>query len=180
MGRCRGDGFARQQVCTCYYSIAAACTNTIALCSAAFSGSLDAECEIDGPISDACMEYSRKLEALQTLTQSHPQQSPPSTLQVPAIPLPKATARASAPPSPALDEALQAVRETQEKYGAKSAEARVAWSEVEDVAAAGLANALGSQLNPDECSITEEAAMEACEALEGLNQAIREQQNQQQ
>ena len=146
--------------------------------SAAMAASLDEECEIDGPISDACMDYGSKLQVVQSMTGAMPTRQ--ASLEVPAVPLAKSSnksARVAAAPSPALDQAVRAAQQAQAEYGAKSREAVVAWSEVEDVAAAGLANALGGKLNDEECDITEEAAMEACEALESLNQAIREQVN---
>jgi hypothetical protein len=71
--------------------------------------------------------------------------------------------------SPALQAVIKAAREASEKFGATSPEAVVAWSEVEDVAAASSnSNAVGGMLG-DECLVE---TIEACDALEELQRAI--------
>ena len=87
-----------------------------------------------------------------------------------AIKAPPASANAPAssraPNSAALDAALEEAKAVTADKGIKSPEAAVAWETVEEIAAAGNANALGETLTDFECVV--EAAKEACVALEEL------------
>jgi hypothetical protein len=70
-----------------------------------------------------------------------------------------------APDSPELRAAVAYAKDMSSKFGATSAEAKVAWSEVEDIAAAGVVPPLDQ-----ECLV--EAASDACRALEELNRVL--------
>jgi hypothetical protein len=72
--------------------------------------------------------------------------------------------------SPQLRAALENARSVSSLHGPASAESRVAWAEVEEIASSGLQNAMGDRLD-DEC-LVESAAETACLALEELSRAI--------
>lgn len=133
-------------------------------------GGADTECDVDAS-SAACMEYSEKMEALQKLMDEYQpkvDQLKSLATEIQAI---KVTA-SQAPPaasSPALKTALAAAKEAEAKFGKGSPEATVAWAELEDVAASGLGNAMGTRLD-EECLV--DKTVEACTALEELNRAI--------
>ena len=70
--------------------------------------------------------------------------------------------------SPALRAAVEAAKQASEQYGASSPEARVAWETVEEIASAGLDNALGGMLD-EECWVD---VSYACEALEEVDRFV--------
>ena len=141
--------------------------------SAALGGSLDEECEIsDEAVSQACIDYGMKLDQLNELIQSNQQyvqnvKTLASDLK--AIKLTVAKAKPAAR-SPAVTAALEYAKSTEMEFGKNSPEAKVAWSELEEVASSGLGNALGPVLNDGNCAI--EASIEACEAIEEVARAL--------
>lgn len=80
---------------------------------------------------------------------------------------------AFAPPaanSPAVTQALSDAKSAELKFGKGSKEAILAWSELEEIASSGLANAMGAKLDETECLVDQ--TIEACTALEELNRAM--------
>jgi len=73
-----------------------------------------------------------------------------------------------APKSPAVEKALAEAKAASEKYGPTSPEARVAWTELEEIASSGLENAMGGDLT-EECLVS---SAEACIALEELDRFV--------
>lgn len=143
--------------------------------SAASMGSLVDECDVE-IVSQECLEYNDALEDLQELLE---ETAPPhdeasmfakelaSTVEPVKLSVPNT---GSAPPSAALQKALVEARKITSRKGLASSEAAVAWETVEQIAAAGNANALGGSLTADECYV--EAAKEACDALEELHKIV--------
>jgi hypothetical protein len=81
-----------------------------------------------------------------------------------------ATVSAPAASSPAVTAALQDAKAMEIKYGKGSKEAILAWSELEEIASSGLANAIGAKLDETECLVDQ--TILACTALEELNRAM--------
>merc|ERR1711935_658463 len=139
--------------------------------TAASMGSLADECEVE-VVSPECVEYSEKLDELQGLVAANafPDDSAISKElagTVGQVKFPKPD-KVVAPTSAALDAALEEAKAVTADKGIKSPEAAVAWETVEEIAAAGNANALGdNNLTDFECVV--EAAKEACVALEELS-----------
>ncbi len=152
--------------------------------SVAFQKTAAEECSTE-EASPACMEYEERLMELTRLLEEQ-------TPRVAAIrnvaegirkirmadPSSMSTALASGA-DPASDTAaykssLEDMRVKAEaaskKFGATSAEARVAWTEYEEVASSGAQTAMGDRL--DEMCLVETQAMEACEALEELSRVL--------
>jgi hypothetical protein len=75
-----------------------------------------------------------------------------------------------APTIPGLWDAKLKARAASQQYGNDSAEAKLAWEEVEEIASAGLENAMGEGLNSESCDLTK--AAEACMALEELDRFL--------
>lgn len=103
------------------------------------------------------VEYQPKIDQVKSLA-----------TEIQAIKISAAQA-APAASSPALKTALEAAKEAEATYGKGSPEAAVAWSELEEVAASGLENAMGARLD-EECLV--DKTVDACTALEELNRAI--------
>jgi CP12 domain len=151
--------------------------------SVATGGSLDTECLLEDEISSGCMEYGRNLEELYDLLQENgPKIDRMKVLasQLKDIKLSVASAVASQqqirPSSPELERALQEARAAEAHHGRGSPESRVAWEAVEEVAASGLDNAMGSNLlDSGECDVAVEQAIDACRALEELNRVLEAQ-----
>jgi hypothetical protein len=79
-------------------------------------------------------------------------------------------AKKPAPTIPGLWDAKLKARAISQQYGNTSPEAKLAWEEVEEIAAAGLENAVGEGLTPETCDLTK--AAEACMALEELERFL--------
>ena len=73
-----------------------------------------------------------------------------------------------APQIPGLWDAKLKARAVSQQYGNASAEARLAWEEVEEIASAGLENAMGEDMT-EQCLVE---AAEACLALEELGRFL--------
>ena len=140
------------------------------------AGSLADECDItDEELSAKCMEYDSKMEELKSIVgnfeMSKFDQMKALTAELSSIKM--TVASAPKPDSPELREAVAAAlaeaKKISKEKGADSPEAKVAWSEVEEVASSGLSNAFGPRLD-EECLV--DTAKEACEALEELNRAL--------
>ena len=145
-------------------------------CSEASKGSLVSECllESEDDVSNACIEYGEKLESLSGILQEYePNMVNLKTLasDLQTIKLAVGTS-APAVKSPALTAALEAAKATELEFGKGSKEATVAWAELEEVASAGLSNAIGKTLSAEECEIADNAQA-ACEALEALSNALK-------
>ena len=144
--------------------------------SEATKGSLVTECllETEDEVSSACSEYGEKLETLYSILQENqPKLDSMKGLATDLRNIKLAVTNSKpAPKSPEVDAALAAAKSAEEKFGKGSDEAKVAWTELEDVAAAGLSNALGGGLSPEECELADHAQA-ACEALEALNNALK-------
>lgn len=141
--------------------------------SEAMKGSLD-DCDVENVSSD-CLEYSAKLEELQSLLDA--QQPVLAQLQsvadeVKQVKLASPKSKVSAD-SPQLEAALAEAKKITEEKGIKSSEAVIAWETVEEIASADNGNAMGDVLTADECLV--DAAKEACVALEELNRVIKSQ-----
>jgi len=120
------------------------------------------------------MEYGEKLESLYSILQENqPKMDSMKTLanDLQNIKL-AVTASKPGAKSPELDAALEAAKAAEKEFGKGSAEANVAWAELEEVASTGLSNAMGAGLSPEECSIADNAQA-ACEALEALSNALK-------
>lgn len=70
--------------------------------------------------------------------------------------------------SPLLREALATAKAATEQYGSTSKEAALAWEDVEEIASASTAPAMGTNLI-DECLVEQ---IEACEGLEELTRVL--------
>jgi hypothetical protein len=75
-----------------------------------------------------------------------------------------------APKIPGLWDAKLKARAISQQYGNGSVEAKLAWEEVEEIAAAGLENALGDGLSAETCDLVQ--ASEACMAFEELDRFL--------
>lgn len=71
---------------------------------------------------------------------------------------------------PGLWDAKLKARAISQQYGNTSVEAKLAWEEVEEIAAAGLENAMGETVSEQTCDL--EQAAEACMALEELDRFL--------
>ena len=140
--------------------------------SEATKGTLADECLTDEVSEKACKEYDAKLSELQALLSG--QQPILNSMKDLANEVSNAV-KLSVPepsvgaPSPKLLAAVTNAKKITEKKGITSSEAKLAWAEVEEIAAAGTDNAMGANY-ADECLI--EAARDACAALEELNRVL--------
>lgn len=75
-----------------------------------------------------------------------------------------------APTIPGLWDAKLRARAMSQQFGNDSTEAKLAWEEVEEIASAGLQNAIGEGLSEETCDLTQ--AAEACMALEELDRFL--------
>ena len=143
--------------------------------SEATKGSLD-ECDVED-VRQECVEYNEKLEELQRLLEDQkPAMAALQTManEVKQVKLANpSSSKVSSTDSPQLQEAMAEAKSITEEKGIQSAEARIAWETVEEIAASGNDNAMGARLT-DECLV--DAAIEACTALEELNRVLDEQQ----
>ena len=130
---------------------------------------------VEEEISQACLEYGEKMGELQKYIAQHQLVDRVKEIQSMAeeIKAVKIKSRQGTPghDSPQVRAALAEARAASDKYGPTSPEARVAWDNLEEVASAGLDNAMGPRLD-EECLV--DSAMEACQALEELNRVIDE------
>lgn len=144
--------------------------------SEASKGSLVSECllESEDDVSKACLEYGEKLESLYGILQEYePSMVNLKTLATDLRDIKLAvTSSVPAAKSPELTAALEAAKATEKEFGKGSKEAIVAWSELEEVASAGMSNAIGKTLSAEECEIADNAQA-ACEALEALSNALK-------
>jgi hypothetical protein len=75
-----------------------------------------------------------------------------------------------APKIPGLWDATLKARAMSQQFGNSSTEAKLAWEEVEEIASAGLENAMGDSWTDQTCDLAQ--AAEACMALEELERFI--------
>eukprot|EP00568_Trieres_chinensis_P012831 CAMPEP_0183293530 /NCGR_PEP_ID=MMETSP0160_2-20130417/2180_1 /TAXON_ID=2839 ORGANISM="Odontella Sinensis, Strain Grunow 1884" /NCGR_SAMPLE_ID=MMETSP0160_2 /ASSEMBLY_ACC=CAM_ASM_000250 /LENGTH=220 /DNA_ID=CAMNT_0025454661 /DNA_START=52 /DNA_END=714 /DNA_ORIENTATION=+ len=73
--------------------------------------------------------------------------------------------------TPAMTEALNEAARVTKKYGVESPQARMAWEAVEEIASNDLSEATKPALREEECLVN---AIDACEALEELNDVLEE------
>jgi CP12 domain len=131
------------------------------------------ECDVTQEwIDKACLDYSAKLEELDRLLKETKNSDPPSMAdQVQPIKLASVPQQKAGEQSEQLKQALASATALTTEHGIHSAEARVAWETVEEIASASERNdALGGKLSADECLV--DAAMDACAALNELNRVI--------
>ena len=142
------------------------------LYSNAYTGGVtDEECLVSE--IEACQEYNQKLVELSRLIEdTAPKMDTVKTLasEIKAIKLANPEIKAGAD-SPTLRKALKIAQQATEKYGVESSEAKLAWEDVEELAAAGTENSMGVNLL-DECLVEE---IEACEGLEELQRVLGKQ-----
>lgn len=129
------------------------------------------DCDIES-VDEACLEYGKQLDELANLMKTQQpnmqamKQMAESIKQVKlATPTPVTAAN-----SAQLEKALAEAKDVTAKMGLTSAEARVAWETVEEIAASGVGNSLGGMMTEDECLV--DAALEACAAMEELNRLL--------
>ncbi|GMI05561.1 hypothetical protein TrRE_jg4812 [Triparma retinervis] len=138
--------------------------------------SLDEECDIT---TDACQEYQTKMAQLENLLKE--QQGSFAKMRKLAEEvkeIPKAVKVSSVVPAKeshltpyaasALQQAIAEAKEATAMYGGTSAEAAVAWDNVEELSASDNSQALQPALS-EECLVD---MMDACEALEELQNKI--------
>lgn len=78
------------------------------------------------------------------------------------------------PVSDAMAKALADAKAMSEKHGASSSEAKLAWETVEDIASDNYSEAMKKDLS-DECLLE---TIEACEAIEEIQKALHQNENQ--
>jgi len=142
--------------------------------SAAFEGGInEEECLValeNEP--DDCKEYYDKLEQLELLIQANgpsfeKMKSLAKEIQAVKMPTPPPSVGKD---SPELRVAMETAKSATAEFGPKSAEAKLAWADVEDIASGiDASGALGGSL-ADECLVE---ALDACEALEEINRVIQ-------
>lgn len=123
---------------------------------------------------EACQEYNKKLvELSQLIEEVEPKMDIVKSLasEISAIKIANPEIKAGAD-SPTLRKALALAQQATEKYGVDSSEAKLAWEDVEELAAAGTENSMGENLL-DECLVEK---IEACEGLEELQRVLANQQ----
>lgn len=147
------------------------CCSYVSVISESYAGGVSQEdCSVEEEASKECIEYGERLDSLNKLLE----ENTPKLLQAKSIMEEmrdiKIKPSKSVPgvDSPALKAAMESAKAISEKSGADSAEAKVAWSEVEEIASGNYSNALGGMLN-DECLIE---TIEACEAIEELQRVL--------
>lgn len=141
--------------------------------SAAMSGGLDEECEVEGPPSAQCLDYGDKLDQLTDLVKEHAPtvnkiHELATEMQKVKISTPE-VAKSTTVESTAFKAALAEAKAATEEFGGTSPEARVAWDTVEEVAAAeshAVQNYNSIDLD-EQCLV--DASNQACQALEELN-----------
>jgi len=119
---------------------------------------------------EACQEYNKKLVELSAIIEeTSPKMDSVKSLakEINAIKMANPEIKAGAD-SPTLRKALAVAQKATEKYGATSKEAKLAWEDVEELAAAGTQNSMGTNLL-DECLVEQ---IEACEGLEELQRVL--------
>jgi len=142
--------------------------------SAASKGSLNDDCEVVEDPSPECVEYGEALGELQDrISSTQPASSTSSTSAVVAPVKLSSSKGVAAPQSKELKIALEEARKITDEKGLGSPEVALAWETVEEIASAGNYNAMGGALSTDdeEC-LAEEAAKEACEALEEVKKIV--------
>jgi hypothetical protein len=145
-------------------------------CSAASQGSMDSDCLVES--SADCEDYSDKLDQLAKLIEeSKPKLDAMRRMatDIQAIKMVKQPAEEKEPEyyqkeaNARMQEAIAYARKISEEKGFDSPDARVAWTEVEDIASSGLSHAMGKRMD-EECLV--ETAMEACQAIDELNRVM--------
>lgn len=118
------------------------------------------------------MEYGEKLVELNTLLKQNTQyvsNMKNIASELKAISMTVAAAKPAAR-SPAVTAALENAKATETQYGKNSPEARVAWSELEEIASAGLENAMTPIVDSTNCII--DSSIDACEAIEEVSRVL--------
>jgi hypothetical protein len=140
--------------------------------SNAYTGGVtDEECLLSE--IEACQDYNKKLVELSELIEEvEPKMDAVKGLasEIKAIKIANPEIKAGAD-SPTLRRALAVAQKATEENGATSPEAKLAWENVEELAAAGTENSMGENLL-DECLVEE---IEACEGLEELQRVLANQ-----
>jgi len=139
--------------------------------SAAYKGGVsDDECATSE--SAACKNYMEKVQMLGAMLDENRfrvENIKKLTSEVQSVRIAAPAAASSTVDPVAMKNVLAEAREAAKKFGDASAEARLAWETVEEVASSDRSGALGGGIE-DECLVE---ALEACEALEELNRAVQ-------
>lgn len=124
---------------------------------------------MDEPSAE-CLDYGEKMEELNKLLKLHrPMITEVKRIaeEIQSIKL-KASEIKPGSDSPELRAALDNARKTSKEFGATSAQAKVAWAEVEEIASASNSLAIGARLD-EECLVE---TIEACEAIEEVQRVL--------
>ena len=124
---------------------------------------------MDEPSAE-CLDYGEKMEELNKLLKLHrPMITEVKRIaeEIQSIKL-KASEMKPGSDSPELRAALDNARKTSKEFGATSAQAKVAWAEVEEIASASNSLAIGARLD-EECLVE---TIEACEAIEEVQRVL--------
>lgn len=171
--------FLKKKVCSSFFNIELKTNNNsfsstllISINSEASKKNADGECDLEGAASIACMEYSKKLDELEAAIKM---QKPmldnmtkmASEIRAVKVGIPVITKSVS---SPELKAALAAAQAVSTAKGATSPEAKIAWENVEEIAAASSRSGDMPALLTEECLV--DAAREACEAIDELNRVL--------
>lgn len=161
---------------------------------AMMGNSFDDDCLLDeNGVNEACLEYHQKMAELIQLMHKYEDwrdlvaeqhmfdNFKALTEELREIKIRVNTASSNVhPDSPAfqaaLSKAIEEAKEMTANNGITSIEARLAWETVEEIASAGLDNAMGVGLLDEECLV--EQASDACRALEKFNKALKYKDNQ--
>jgi len=117
-------------------------------------------------------EYKEKVKLLALLleeSQAKIQSIKSLTEEVKAVQIVDAPSAVSSVDPAVMKSVLKEAQEAEKKFGKDSTEAMVAWDIVEEVASSDRSGAIGGSIE-DECLVE---ALEACEALEELNRAVK-------
>jgi hypothetical protein len=133
---------------------------------------MDEECELEGAGSAACMEYSQKIDQLEELVKMQKpmlDQMTKMAAEIRAVKLAIPEVKKSAS-SPELKAALASAQAISKEKGVTSPEAKMAWEDVEEIAAASSRSGDMPAPLSEECLI--DAAREACEAIDEMNRVL--------
>lgn len=139
--------------------------------SAAYSGN-DHDALADSSKNKEMYEKFLELQRLGELQRDHLDSVKDITEQIQQIKL-SDPVKASAKDrlhNPILDQALTEAKHMTDKHGVSSAQARLAWETVEDIASDDLSEAMKKAIDEDEECLVE--MIQACEAMEELNRAL--------
>jgi len=162
--------------------------------SIAYTPSAADGCVIDGPNSHSCIEYTQSMMELHRLVEERNarmrnldqyRQQTANWLQQSVRPIKLSQSKGKAgQDSPQVRAALQEAYEVTHQYGFESPEAKMAWSNLEEVSSAGLDNAMGPRYTSQECMVMDyyhetdpvsyQESIERCQAVYEVDNAIQQ------